>query len=66
MRSATLAEYRAETPALAGQIAEHEHHGLKLPRCGCDEAREMRAELKRRREHIRTWFDPAPDTETLF
>jgi hypothetical protein len=66
MRSATLAGYRAETAALAGRIAEHGHAGLTLPKCGCDEARAMRAELKERREAIRTWLDPAPDDVTLF
>lgn len=65
VRSATLAEYKAEARALAERLDAHEHVGTPMPRCRCEEATAMRKELRERRKAIATWFDPPADAETL-
>lgn len=65
VRSATLAEHKAETRALAERLGAHEHAGTPMPRCQCEEARAMRKELRERRKAEATWFDPPPGAETL-
>lgn len=73
MRNATLAERQADAQALELQIREHPQNCVQCTasRAGrrgpaCDELTRMRADLKTRRQAIRTWFDPSPDAPALF
>ena len=68
MKSATLAEFRATTEALAEAIGKHADDAHDGDKCKpeCPELKQMRAVLKARQEAIRGWFDPPADAEGLF
>lgn len=65
MKSATLAEHRAITKALAESAEAHRHNGEKC-KPACEELREMRAALRKRKKDEATWFDPPADAGSLF
>ena len=69
----TLAERKSERDYFSGRARAHLADGLCI-QCRvarktsdrCEEWRNLKTEFDRAVGDIRTWFDPPPDTPTLF
>lgn len=71
VRNVPLIERKAELAARNKELAEHSTEcpacsSTRRPKPACGWAAERKEEIKEIREDIRTWFDPPPDSVTLF